>query len=250
MITQYRFALKGSNPLRSAAAYHLYAWLLAQLPCEFGDLLHEQGETPLSQFLYYDRQLQCMVWVVNLLGEETEQSLSAVLCRCPEIILREGRFIAQTLTVTSFDTPEDFLICARKKPQLRLSTLNIVTPAAFKQQGRYTIFPSERLLLQSLLMKWNRSFPDYPMEDEDALRMLEEGLHITDYRLRSVRYPLKQTKVAGFQGELRLEAKMSPPIAELWNILKEFSAYSGIGIKTTLGMGGVLLPDGEALNAF
>ncbi len=53
--------------------------------------------------------------------------------------------------------------------------IRFLTPTAFKQAGRYAIFPQERLLLQSLLSRWNYLCPDYPLTDEDAISALLEG---------------------------------------------------------------------------
>ena len=67
--------------------------------------------------------------------------------------------------------------------------------------------------------------------------MLADGLRISDYALRSTGFRLKETVIPGFTG--RLTILLSPPLAELWSTLLSWAEYSGIGIKTTLGMGGV-----------
>lgn len=100
-------------------------------------------------------------------------------------------------------------------------------------------FPQERLILQSLLNRWNAFSGDYPIEDEDAIRMLERGIHFGDYALRSQRYPLKATSIPGFMGDLTMISRLPAPIQELWTTLLRFAPYSGIGIKTALGMGGI-----------
>ena len=68
--------------------------------------------------------------------------------------------------------------------------------------------------------------------------MLADGLRISDYALRSTGFRLKETVIPGFTGRLTIRSLLSPPLAELWSTLLSWAEYSGIGIKTTLGMGG------------
>ena len=71
--------------------------------------------------------------------------------------------------------------------------------------------------------------------------MLLEGIRICDYNLHTTRYLLKDNRIPGFIGSLRIDTHLSAPLLEIWKILISFSEYSGIGIKTALGMGGVKL---------
>ena len=50
---------------------------------------------------------------------------------------------------------------------------------------------------------------------------------------------IKNTRIPGFVGSAVVEARLALPLLELWNALLSFAPYGGIGIKTTLGMGGV-----------
>ena len=130
------------------------------------------------------------------------------------------------------------LLAAREEPASR-TRLWFRTPCAFKQAGRYAIYPQEFLLLQSLVLHWNTAFPDCQLSDPDALDAILRGLRILDYSLHTVFYPIKNTCIPGFVGSAVVEARLALPLLELWNALLSFAPYGGIGIKTTLGMGGV-----------
>lgn len=130
------------------------------------------------------------------------------------------------------------LLAAREEPASR-TRLWFRTPCAFKQAGRYAIYPQEFLLLQSLVLHWNTAFPDCQLNDPDALDAILRGLHILDYNLHTVSYPIKNTCIPGFVGSAVVEARLALPLLELWNALLSFAPYGGIGTKTTLGMGGV-----------
>lgn len=241
MIEQFRFALLTGeeDPLPSFWAYRLYAWLLQQIPSEQGDLLHEQGETPIAQYISWDPASQTNFWTVTLLSDEMAALLGDICSGLEAISLRHGWLGAQLQAVERIESAEALILSARQEPLHTRSEIRLLTPTAFKQHGRYVIFPEERLVLQSLIGRWNRAFPAFSLADEDALRALEAGLHITDYALRTTRYPLKGVKIPGCYGRFIVEARLSPPLMEIWRLLLSFAPFAGIGIKTTLGMGGV-----------
>ena len=101
------------------------------------------------------------------------------------------------------------------------------------------IFPQESLILQSLVNRWGLCFPELPLDDPDAIQAILAGVHIVDYRLHTVRHPLKQTRIPSFQGRVILEAHLPVPLMEIVKTLYVFAPYAGLGIKTALGMGGV-----------
>ena len=72
-----------------------------------------------------------------------------------------------------------------------------------------------------------------------AVQAMLAGLHIVDYRLHTVRYSMKQTKIPSFLGRIILEAHLPAPLLEMFRTLYVFAPYAGIGIKSALGMGGV-----------
>ena len=130
---------------------------------------------------------------------------------------------------------------ARAIESERFFSLRFLSATAFKQRGRYTVYPDIELILQSLLKKWNAVYPTYPLEDEDAFHMLSDGIRISDYNLHTTRYLLKESRIPGFIGNLRVDAQLSAPFLDIWKILICFSECSGIGIKNALGMGGVAI---------
>ena len=82
-------------------------------------------------------------------------------------------------------------------------------------------------------------FPNMPLDDPDAVQAILRGLHIVDYRLQTLRHPLKQVHIPSFSGRVVLEARLPAPLLEVFKTLYCFAPYSGVGIKTALGMGGV-----------
>ena len=225
------------HSLYADSAYRLYAFLLEQLSSEDACWLHEIGRGVVNQYLCFSKEDQRYLWTVNILSPEVASLLCPILEKIPEIQIENQHF--PIIERAFFEIgPEEFVKKGRQLTQSRAS-LRFLTPTAFRQSGRYTIFPQEKLIVQSLIAHWNEVFPEYPLNDEDAFQVLLSGVHIVDYQLRTSRFSLKGVKIPGFVGSCILDAKLPLPLLELWNTLLLFADYSGIGIKTGLGMGGV-----------
>ena len=70
--------------------------------------------------------------------------------------------------------------------------------------------------------------------------MRQRRFFMTDYNLRTTRYPLKNVRIPSFAGSVVLESRLAQPMQEIWKLLLHTAQYTGIGIKTTLGMGGTI----------
>jgi CRISPR-associated endoribonuclease Cas6 len=135
-------------------------------------------------------------------------------------------------------SPQEIIAKTEKALQGTRTLLNFNTPCSFKSGGEYMLFPSVPLILNSLASKWNSIFQEYVIDDDDAMRFLNLGLKIESYNLQSSYYHLKGTTIPGFIGSIVLHAVLPIPLLEISRLLLYFSRYSGIGIKTSLGMGG------------
>ena len=220
MIQQIQLVLSPPNDVRipQSWSYRLYGWLMSQISSEFGEQMHLQGEHPIAHFLCFSPE---------------KQSLESA----KEIPLHELTLPVSEVRTFPAISAEELIRTGRSRSETR-AKIAFLSPCAFKQSGRYAIFPQETLLLQSLIAHWNAAFPEYALIDSDALQALQQGLHIVDYNLHTTRYLLKETRIPAFQGSVTIEARLAPPLLELWNALLSFASHGGVGIKTTLGMGG------------
>ena len=240
MLTQYRFRLVPSRPCTPGPewGYALYAALLERFPAEFGAQIHEDGVSPISQFL--EAGAEPLLWNVTLLGEGAEAVGRPILEAAPSLALRRGiTFSLELREQRVIGQPEELFL--QGAAQGRLHRLTFMTPTAFKVRGQYLTLPTARLLLQSAIKRWNGCFPECPIEDEngEGLEAMARGLVWKDFSLRSRYYPLKGCRIPGFTGSLAVENTLSGFHRQLADALLAFSGYAGVGIKTTLGMGGV-----------
>lgn len=241
MLTRYEFRMAPDGPChtRPEWGYYLYAALLERLPREFGQRVHEDGTSPVSQFVCLREG--ALYWSVALLGEEAEALAGPVLKACrPLSLQKDGVTLTPSLEALEQIADADGLF-RQGAAGSRLHRLEVCTAAAFKSRGQYLNLPTPRLILQSLMKKWNGCFPDCPIVDEDGQGMeaMAGGLTIREFRLRDAAYSLKGRLIPGFRGTLTLENRLTGFHRELADALLEFSGFSGVGIKTALGMGGV-----------
>ena len=215
------------------------AWIPASKFDRYTASLHS-GTYPLDELgqSFGQAYEQTKVWTLNLLDEALAAQMRPLLAGCTTLELHGAPLQMEPLGSHSVENGLQLLLAAREEPASR-TRLWFRTPCAFKQAGRYAIYPQEFLLLQSLVLHWNTAFPDCQLSDPDALDAILCGLRIRDYSLHTVTYPIKNTCIPGFVGSAVVEARLALPLLELWNALLSFAPYGGIGIKTTLGMGGV-----------
>lgn len=233
-ITQYKIALSasGSASLPRGISYPLYAALLAEIPRDYGDALHQTGFTPVAQ------HLRGNCWTVSLLNRRAAEMLGPVLERKTEYRLWGDRVIlsAQSRCTAQVEDAEAFLY----EDAPSRGTLVLRSPTAFRSGDAYQLLPTQRLVLQSLLNRWNGCFPEFSIEQEEGgLEMLADRLRITSVRLESSGFRIKGQTIPGVTGELGFKIDGEDFPALLCGALLRLGCLSGVGIKTALGMGGM-----------
>ena len=241
MLTQYQLTLFPDRSCRPRPewGYRLYAALLEEVPASFGAGAHRDGVTPVSQFLTI--RDDSLLWTVSLLGEDSESALCPVLERAERFHLQKDGVVLSVQGRQVKKIPDVDELLARGAAHSGTHRLRFCTATAFKSRGQYLNLPTGRLIVQSLIKKWNGCFPDCPIEDDggEGMEALAAGLRCKQFQLRDRMYYLKGSSIPGFVGELTLENRLGGFHRQLAGALLLFSAYAGIGIKTTLGMGGV-----------
>lgn len=231
MIQQFTIPLNGALP--DWAAYSLYAVLMRQLPEETAQQLHREGFTPVSQYVCGDH------WYLTALDQPTADALCRAVGKLDRATIHrlDQQIQFGSPDVSTVYTPDAFLGETADSVTLRFRT-----PTAFKSGGQYRILPTEQLMLQSLMQKWNSCFADEcPIEDEGGgLEAMAQGLVYREFSLESRSFPLKSAQIPGAVGTIRCELRSRQIHNQLTAALLEFGRFSGIGIKTALGMGGFI----------
>ncbi len=118
-------------------------------------------------------------------------------------------------------------------------TMRFASPTAFSLGDRcFALFPEPRLVWNSLMRSWNLYAPEVLHLDKVELRALVVNqVVVEDYHLHTEvrRFPTYSQK--GFVGTCTYHVKVRDSYAPQVAALAEFARYSGIGYKTTMGMG-------------
>ena len=117
----------------------------------------------------------------------------------------------------------------------RRVTLEFMSPTMFKSGDHYVRYPEKRYIFKSLLTRYNSY-----SEEKISERILED-LHRVHYERMDIRLKRVQMKsyfMEGFVGRciLRIDSKDEGFIRDV-NTLLNFSFFSGIGQKTSMGFG-------------
>lgn len=127
----------------------------------------------------------------------------------------------------------------------RYFTIHFITPASFKSNGKYMNYPTLRWIFQSLMHKHDFAAEKNRIFDGEVLDSLEENCSVSAYKLRSTYFYLEGMKIYSFMGNLTICVKGNQSIVNLVNYLLMFGTYSGVGMKSSIGMGAITVDHRE-----
>lgn len=238
MFAKIELKLKCEKEIRHQMASLFHGVLMECIDTGYAEYLHRSETHPYSSHL--ELRGEEWFWVVSTLNEEAyKYIIEEKLSKLTEFKIENKEMQVQVLEkkITKRDSDE----LEKKFYQENCSRyveLQILTPMSFKQRGRYVFAPDVRLIYQSLINKYDK-ISDGEMFDEDTLEYLIEHTFIANYNIRSMNFYMEGVKIPGFIGKLILKINGAQTMVNFGNILFEFGEYSGIGIKSSIGMGAV-----------
>lgn len=139
--------------------------------------------------------------------------------------------------ITSYEALYQTFVATEPRAPTRFE-LKFVTPTAFAQ-GRVNLpLPVPMLMFRSWIDRWNHFAPVY-LGSDDLIGYLGESIVLSRHRLQSQIFPVHTGRITGFTGEVTLQllSRIDPLIANVTELLVQYSTFSGTGMKTRLGMG-------------
>jgi CRISPR-associated endoribonuclease Cas6 len=215
--------------------------LMEHIDSEYAEKLHHQTWNPYS--LCITAVEDKVIWSVRTLNEEAYENIIKPLA-CDDFIqfflAKKGKNIGIRKKELAIKQKKELLEEFYSKPAEKYLNIEFLTPAAFKSEGRYVIIPNERYIYQSLMNKYSASSEnDFEMFDSETLESLSGSSEISGYRLKSTFFPLQGVKIPAFKGELTLKMRGTDTMARYARFLLKFGEYSGVGIKSSMGMGSI-----------
>ncbi len=234
--------LPANEKIHRAMGSIMQGALMEILDGESANKLHEEGLRPYTQYLYFDKNKNLPIWRVNSLNDWAYEKISVPLTRQRQIFLRHKNYRVNLLEhkITAAESYSDIAAKFMNDfaPICRGVEINFVTTTSFRREGQYVIFPEIYLLIQSLINRWNKFAEGFRIED-DISHMLATFCRIKEYNLRTQNFMLEHQKINGFCGNMTIKFEGNNIINNLLGLLFEYANYSGVGIKTALGMGAI-----------
>lgn len=241
-LLEFPLVLPDGHMIHSSMGSLMQGVLMEQIPGDKAEQLHQQGLRPYSQCVYFDKQAQQARWRFGYLTNEAYDVLYPPIANTDSVYIQHDEYsIGLKVPVKILDSSckalADQIFQAEKAPSG--CEMQFLTPASFKQQGHYINIPDLRLLFQSLLQRWN-TFTDFASLAEEHLpEKLAEACQLTRYNLYSQAFSLEGRRIYGFGGRMCLRFHGNDMVRRILGLLCLYAPYSGIGIKTAIGMGAV-----------
>lgn len=220
---------------------YLQGVLMENIDSDYAGYLHRLSFNPYSQCCLPGETDGTIIWKINALTDEAAEHILSPLGRIDSFELRAVNsrmsVIKTSLEAVPIKALTDLITHGNNSKML----MRFLTPTAFKSQGSYIFMPSIRLIFQNLLMHYSAIYDGSSEADQDTVSYIEQHALISSYDIRSYYYPHTANggkKIPGFIGKLTLSLRGPSAMVGLANMLMKFGEYAGLGIKTSMGMGG------------
>ena len=224
--------------IRASSVMH--GLLMEKISPDYARKMHDNISRPFSQYVRYENNRN--IWTVSAIGKEACENIIT-----PVLNLKTA-YIKYKNDNISFGNPEkicfsfdDFLNKNYISDEKNITRkLDIITPAAFKSSGQYVILPTLRLIFLSIARKFDSVFGIENNNYEVLADEIEKNVSAVNYTLSGSSFSLEGIKIPSFTGNIKLKINGENDFKSYISMLCDLSQYSGIGIKTALGMGQVI----------
>lgn len=241
-LVRFEVSLPPDEKINISMASLFHGLLMENVSANVAASLHAQTLRPFSQCVYFDREQNKAFWRIGTLSGTAYEQIIAPLVDKRKFFLRQKNWQItlsepKILLDTSCEQLADEIFPQSNSP--RSVNLQILTPTAFKHEGNYVILPEKFFIVNSLLQRWNTFSEDFKLEDINLAVKLSDFCRLTRYNLNTRQFALEKTKIPGFTGQLEISFGGNDMINRILGLLFKFATFSGVGIKTALGMGAV-----------
>ena len=236
---EIELTLPEGEKLNQSMGSVLHGALMGIISPEWAAAMHEEKVRPYSQYVTLKEGKLC--WRIQTLTEEAFDEILVPLMKQSQLTLKQrgypvGLSHFRIARQENFADIEERCWSGRRIHHI---DMDFLTSTSFKTNGTYAIFPDPRLLFVSLVRKWN-AFSDASIIDEpDLIDHLASQLDISDYHLHMHPFSVEGRRIRAFRGNVTYSFFKNDMAASLAATLASFAMYTGIGIKTALGMGAV-----------
>jgi len=148
------------------------------------------------------------------------------------VIGSAGFVVVETIELQYKQTYYEFMATGQQDSRINIE---FTSPTCFRSSGQTLLFPEPELVFGSLRDKWEY-FSEIQLPIIDC-----KQINVSKYDLKTVMVPFKSYNLIGFKGVCNYILPTDSPEVMKWavNSLMQFAFLSGVGYKTTMGMGQV-----------
>jgi len=222
-----------------------HGFIMESIDTDYAAYLHVNGDKPYSQYLYLDRKKKAYVWRISTLTEEAYEKIILKIKKHKYIYIKYKDITVKIHDVLEYETTDaekliDGIYLNTDKISKNLK-IKFMSPTSFRSKGYYENYPNAFLIYNSLIRKMNTFSDKVRVGNEEVAAHLGAQTWMPEYSLRSVNYNVGKGKINSFIGRVCLNIKADDEIKKLALLLVKYGEYSGVGIKTSLGMGGITI---------
>lgn len=214
--------------------------MMEHIDTNYANFLHQSSMRPYSQYVLPKSESESW-WIIQTLNKSAYENIIQKLSAIDAFTLtHSGEQICNIKEKSTEILPKSELTERfYNAPAPNSFNIRFITPAAFRQRKRYVIIPDVRLICQSLMLKFSAAYSDIDMMDDDALETIANETFITRHNIRSLPFPAEGQNIPGFVGSVAFRSGGSETLRRYLRFLLDFGEFSGVGVKTAMGMGAI-----------
>jgi len=239
MLKQVDLVLKkrDTGNLYASLPVKLNACLMNMADPFLANELHNRNIQPYSLFTY--EMDNGIIFRLSMLHEQTAPLINACLnTKVFDVTgIPGGLEVVKTILY-----PEISIRDMQTAPPARAFHIQFASVTTYKREKTYKNWFALHPLLVSVSLKL-KAFEGIELTEE-LLESAPCKTEILDYRLASQTFNIKRGhKIDGFIGEITISNSADPEQASALSLMLRYACYAGLGAKTALGMGGVVVTE-------
>ncbi len=208
---------------------------------DYASFLHQQSLHPYSQYCYFDKTNHLLHWTICALNTQAINEILLPLSEIKTAIFLRKKRIYLNIINKNYDFNDSYENLAETYFQSKNDCTDIsyqfITSTGFKNNNSYVIFPTPQLIFNSLLRKWNTFAGKEILTQRGLSYDLAMQVYVKNYSLALVPFHLEGKAIPAFKGKYDLGISQKTMAKNIIYLLSKYASYSGIGIKTSIGMG-------------
>ena len=242
MLAKLSIKLKGAN-LNNNMSSLFHGYLMSIIDSDYAEYLHYNMIKPFTSSVFKIDKSGEFVWRITTLNKLAYEKiiLKILSDNIKQIEIKQKNMIIDVEGMDLYTTDYDELY----NQEDNISRIRLITPTSYKTQGSIQIFPNIATMIKGVINKINEHSDFIKLNDDNIIDELLDCAYIKDYSLRTQNFSLEGIKIKGFIGTIDVFTKKDKLMIDLLNYVLRVSEYTGIGIKTSLGMGVVKIVEGR-----